>query len=1379
QYLYLPQWQVIACLHCASCVRPGKEAITRHLYKHSVCKPELTVLVNLLDDYEVLGPQAPRTEWPTAVIKELAVHDGYQCTFGCTDAFRTLDKVKLHIAHAHSSESARSADAPLWRRCTVQTFYSDKQAVRYFAVALPPTPGPTQSQHVPLAEEAFFDALQADKQEAERDAQEHAQRIHGFGAHHSGAVPWLQNTGIEKHVCGLHKQEIQASFALPTSKTEAQLERILVALEWVLRDTHTQCISEWSSKLTWQRKLALSHFRTVEVAGTVHRAWDPIKMPDTLTDYIRHWKQLIAYYFRIVHEGKVHFSAGSGEHTTPDELVQATDEQRFAWDLVLEESKNTPIASFLSDAVHSFCMTLIQHHTGTRPFASPLLSFVAMHAIEVKTGAWKSAGVFSSFLSGLIWVAQLMIFREAISGDAEDEKVLDTINANVSAYMQPDKETVFGEVLHWRSLCFEVARHEIGPQQAYWDEDKQGLTYKSIHLKLTDVGLIFKHQMGRARQLLSADLLFGSNGPAQVQASMLKDSLDRRDVGWFFAKHEENATLLGGAHLTLVQAIKRTPALQAVYLDKSAALYKWSANAVQLYQEHAHRFLSSLAVLIHMTSGQPLREPELFSIQWRNTQQKRNIGIKDGRVMIHTWYHKGQQQTGMHKHNVRFLHAEVGNLLVNYLVYVAPFLETLLRTSQPKALVSEYLWVKQNVIWKENSLSQAMVAACVSAGAPTLRIASWRQITVSMVKVLISDVDRRYFDISEHDQEDEELDEEARAMHWQANHSSRTANRQYANMHGAGLGRTYDGLIQRGLQASVAWHVLWKLDQVLAQPGSKRSADDADLEESGAQRQALEAVCSTQEQIIAVLPTGAGKSLLFMLPSTFPGAGITVVVLPFVALRINMLQRVQELGLKYAVWSAATPEVEAPLVFVMAEAAATDAFRMYLAMLDAQKRLDRIVLDEAHLTVTASSYRTKMQELSLLRSYKTQFVYLTATLPPSMQKMFEERHHLSKPKVIRAPSNRPNVAYAVTQLKAGAHLVTEVAARAKHAWNTESSFDGNKDKIIIFVRDLSTAEELSQRLGCPQYTAGAANRAEDKASILHNWLSSAAQPFMVATSALGTGFDYAHVRIVIHAGEPYSLIDFAQESGRAGRDLKPAYSLVILPSEWRAWSNLSSVSKDKQVLYRYLEGKECHRSALSSYMDEVALSCQTGTDAPCDVCLGSLTQHHASTSSSSAAPSTMSHTGAANIAASRKKMHQDLERYEDNLLAVAGSCVMCRATGNDSNHQTHQCPIYFEDFKAARDQIAPYHACFWCYNPQAICKRACGQEAAACRFKDVVLPICFAVFASGRRGKWLKEKTKRSFKSAAEFLVWCGTSCRFGGDKAIEGVQLAAAALEE
>jgi hypothetical protein len=431
----------------------------------------------------------------------------------------------------------------------------------------------------------------------------------------------------------------------------------------------------------------------------------------------------------------------------------------------------------------------------------------------------------------------------------------------------------------------------------------------------------------------------------------------------------------------------------------------WRQKAIDQYEAVADGFLKRLLVLIHMASGQPLRESELFSLTWRNTQRRRSVYLKHGLVMLHTTYHKGQQQTGKFKDNIRFLPAAIGDLLLDYLVYVVPLRQAFLRQSSPRAIMSAYLWWKDGAVWVDNRLTRCMEQACVQAKVPRLHIANWRQMTVNIVETKFAGKDLACFEgvgANGDDEDAEEIDDDIRTMTRQRNHSTRVVNRSYANQLNANFGNVWDGLIRRNLRASSLWRGLWDLDTVLgdavtaAGKRKRESAEEAEPDrprmlkriavgvhrprkkkwsaaallkgarglynddklqwKSAAQERAMTVVMSWTEQVVVILGTSEGKSLLFMLPCVLPDAGVTILVLPLISLRGDLLRRVQELGIDHLVW-APGEERDAPLVFVTVEAASTSQFRAYAHRLAATQQLGRIVIDEAHLTITASEYR--------------------------------------------------------------------------------------------------------------------------------------------------------------------------------------------------------------------------------------------------------------------------------------------------------------------------------------------------------------------------------------------------------------------------------------
>ena len=90
---------------------------------------------------------------------------------------------------------------------------------------------------------------------------------------------------------------------------------------------------------------------------------------------------------------------------------------------------------------------------------------------------------------------------------------------------------------------------------------------------------------------------------------------------------------------------------------------------------------------------------------------------------------------------------------------------------------------------------------------------------------------------------------------------------------------------------------------------------------------------------------------------------------------------------------------------------------------------------------------------------------------------------------------------------------------------------------------------------------------EGKQSAIDQWLGPGGSPVIVATSALGVGFDHRHVRWVIHAGTPRRMTDFLQETGRAGRDGKPAKSIVLLSAAWQQPDTPADLDEESMYLY--------------------------------------------------------------------------------------------------------------------------------------------------------------------------------------------------------------------
>lgn len=160
----------------------------------------------------------------------------------------------------------------------------------------------------------------------------------------------------------------------------------------------------------------------------------------------------------------------------------------------------------------------------------------------------------------------------------------------------------------------------------------------------------------------------------------LKDDLDLDDFGGSWLTDARNAEILEGAQHALLQRIQGSAAFSRAFVqDGRGGTKALCSKAMALYEAHAQEFLRRLVVLVHVAPGPPLRAPELLSVTVRNTARRRHVFLWEETVMVYVQYHKGQEQSGAYKDNIRFLPRAIGDLLLTYLAYVAPLRQIFLR----------------------------------------------------------------------------------------------------------------------------------------------------------------------------------------------------------------------------------------------------------------------------------------------------------------------------------------------------------------------------------------------------------------------------------------------------------------------------------------------------------------------------------------------------------------------------------------------------------------------------------------------------------------------------------------------------------------------------
>ena len=305
---------------------------------------------------------------------------------------------------------------------------------------------------------------------------------------------------------------------------------------------------------------------------------------------------------------------------------------------------------------------------------------------------------------------------------------------------------------------------------------------------------------------------------------------------------------------------------------------------------------------------------------------------------------------------------------------------------------------------------------------------------------------------------------------------------------------------------------------------------------------------------LAVMPTGAGKSLCYQLPAVLL-PGTTVVVSPLVALMKDQCDALTELGIRAvqvnsAIGSDELSAARADIASGSARIVLTTPEQMadpeLLAAL-AQHTVSLLVVDEAHcISEWGHDFRPAFLEIApAVRALgKPAVLALTATAKPAVMQEIVGLLGIDKKNIVQAGAYRPNLRFGVEQL-------SRPVDRLPRALELVAGFEGAG---IVYASTVKSAEELHDKLAAAGESVGlyhgrlpAARRAQAQDAFMDSSVR-----VMVATNAFGLGIDKPDIRFVLHYQMPASVDAYYQEAGRAGRDGADANCTLLYVRQDRA-----------------------------------------------------------------------------------------------------------------------------------------------------------------------------------------------------------------------------------
>jgi DEAD/DEAH box helicase/Helicase conserved C-terminal domain len=361
---------------------------------------------------------------------------------------------------------------------------------------------------------------------------------------------------------------------------------------------------------------------------------------------------------------------------------------------------------------------------------------------------------------------------------------------------------------------------------------------------------------------------------------------------------------------------------------------------------------------------------------------------------------------------------------------------------------------------------------------------------------------------------------------------------------------------------------------------------------SDEQRTAVKAVLALQSDVLAVLPTGSGKTMLCIIPSLVEDM-ITVVVLPLKSLITDYIRKLSSSKIPFEHFKGCGSRSisgRVNLVLVSIDVARTPHWKECLAHLHQRKKVARLVFDEGQFAVTGNDFRNPLKDVYEIRSIPMQLVIMSGTIPPKSEPEIMASFNLApNTLVIRTCTDRPELEYVV---HSRCSTNQQVADNVEALVIEQLSHFEQRDRILIFVPYLSNGRELATQLGCDFYGGGKGFSDMERETMYHRWIQGRTK-VMVCTSAFGAGNDYSHTRLVIHAGTPLEMIGFVQEMSRGGRDDQHAACHVFPRGNTKPVVPPNSLDhKGTAAVYDFVYGlPDCLRYKITLFSDGIGVRC--------------------------------------------------------------------------------------------------------------------------------------------------------------------------------------------
>ena len=327
-----------------------------------------------------------------------------------------------------------------------------------------------------------------------------------------------------------------------------------------------------------------------------------------------------------------------------------------------------------------------------------------------------------------------------------------------------------------------------------------------------------------------------------------------------------------------------------------------------------------------------------------------------------------------------------------------------------------------------------------------------------------------------------------------------------------------------------------------------------------------------KKDVVVLLPTGGGKSICFQIPALL-NEGICIVISPLIALMQDQVKNLKSKGIKAETIPSGAKQDDLITLFDNIKFGGVKF--LYLSPERLQSKfiqqkikelnVNLIAIDEAHcISEWGHDFRPSYRNIKVLKELKPEvnFIALTATANKKVINDISLNLELKEPQLYKKSFFRENLAYQIFPTEDKLQRLIQI-------------FTKTKTPAIVYVNSRKKTAQISNFLNTNNFNSSfyhAGLSAIEKKEAFNNWLSEKT-PIIVATNAFGMGIDKANVGLVIHLDLPTSIENYVQETGRAGRNNKKSFAVLLYNNN----DILLFKERLKKSLLNIKEVKEIHR----------------------------------------------------------------------------------------------------------------------------------------------------------------------------------------------------------